>query len=229
MENNYWVKFWNEDKIIHCDNLQSQVARTINKVPVNEDNWQFTLSFIAKNLELCFEDNLLDLCAGNGLISIPFSKICRSVTSVDVSDVFIEGIDSESCPNIKTIIADVRKLDFEENSFTKVIMYAAIQYFSEQETILLFEKLYKWLCPGGIVLIGDIPDSSKLWDFFNTDERRKAYINSVKFDKPIIGYWFTKEFLTTSASFAGFNEFSYISQPEQLINHTHRFDLLLKK
>jgi len=78
-------------------------------------------------------------------------------------------------------------------------------------------------------LIGDIPDSSKLWDFFNTDERRKAYINSVKFDKPIIGYWFTKEFLTTSASFAGFNEFSYISQPEQLINHTHRFDLLLKK
>jgi ubiquinone/menaquinone biosynthesis C-methylase UbiE len=228
MEKDYWIKFWNEDEIINCDNLQNQIGRTIKKTPISEDNWQFTLSFIAENLELRKEDDLLDLCAGNGLISIPFSKICNSVTSVDISNVLIEKINSKGCPNIKTIIADARDLDFEQNSFSKIIIYFAIQHFSEQETILLFEKLNRWLRPGGILLIGDVPDISKLWDFFNDKVRQKAYIDSIKFNKPIIGTWFTKEFLSNLAFYSGFKECFHISQPEQLINHTHRFDIIMK-
>ena len=100
MDKNYWLKFWNEDKIIQSDNLQNQVGRTINKVPITDENWQFTLSFID---------------------------------------------------------------------------------------------------------------------------------DSIKNDKPIIGNWFTKEFFTNAAFFVGFNKCCYIAQPEQLINHTHRFDFLMKK
>ena len=229
MNKNYWTKFWNEDDIISSEHPQNQIGRTIHKVPITEEVWHYTLAFIASNLQINSEDVVLDLCAGNGLISLPFSKKCKAVTSVDISAVLIEKIKLQNCLNIETIVADVKEVDFEENSYSKIIIYFALQYFTEQETLLLFEKAFKWLRPGGKLFVGDVPDSSKLWSFFDTYERKKAYFDSLKNNEPIIGTWFNSEFLSNAASFTGFKDSSVIIQPKQLINHYYRFDIIMTK
>lgn len=229
MKNDYWIRFWNDKKIIASGNRQSQVGRSINKAPILDERWTYTLEFIRRQINLIMEDELLDLCAGNGLISIPFSKICNHVISVDISKVLIDQIDTNTNKNIRTILSDVRLLDLAENSFSKVIFYFAIQHFTEKEVICLFEKVCKWLRPGGLFFVGDIPDAEEIWSFFNTEERQKVYLESIKNDKPIIGTWFSKEFLCKAASFAGFSDCTHIVQPDELINHHYRFDMLIRK
>lgn len=232
MENNnedYWIKFWNENQILKSDNPQLQVGRSINKVPIEDKKWKYTLDFIESKLNLTSSDHLLDLCAGNGLISMPLSKKCEQVTAVDISNELIKKINTQKHPKIKTIVSDARKLDFPKQSFSKVILYFALQHFTEQETIRLMEKVYKWLRPDGLFFIGDIPDSKKLWTFFNTPARQKTYFDSLKFNRPIIGTWFSKKFLCNAAICSGFSECNIIIQSKELINHHYRFDLLLKK
>ena len=36
MKNDYWVRFWNDDRILQSGNMQQQVGRSINKVPIDE-------------------------------------------------------------------------------------------------------------------------------------------------------------------------------------------------
>lgn len=229
MKSDYWNKYWNEAEIIKEVDPQKQIGRTVNKIPITSDRWQETLNYIAKTVELDAKDRLVDLCAGNGLIAIPFAKKCRHVLAIDVSKELLSKINTSKNPNIETQIHDIRTLEFSENLFSKIILYASIQYLTEKETILLFEKAHKWLTNNGLFFIGDIPDVDKLWNFSDTNKRRKAYFESLKYEKPIIGNWFKKEFLIHAAEYAGFSKSCILNQPKNQINSSYRFDILLKK
>lgn len=229
MKDDYWKNFWNNSKIIKDIHPQKQVARTINKVPIGSKEWQKTLDYILTVIEIKPNDELLDLCAGNGLITIPFAKKCRHVLAVDISKGLLSNIDNSKNPNILIQVHDIRTLKLNEDFFSKIIMYAGIQYFTEKETVLLFEKVHRWLTDNGLFFVGDIPDVDKLWNFYNTSERKKAYFESVKFEKPIIGTWFKKEFMVRAAEYAGFSKSRVLVQQKYQINSRYRFDVLLRK
>lgn len=225
---NYWKQYWNKSAIIFSSDYQIQVGRTINKIPVSNEIWKFTLKHIENQLKIESEDQLLDLCCGNGLISAPLSLKCKSVTAVDVSKPLLK-IFPRNYKNIKIINADIRRLNFKPSCFSKVLIYFAIQHFSERETFLLIQHVYKWLKPNGICLIGDIPDQSKIWDFFDTKERSAAYFKSIKNGKPIIGNWFNKSFFLHAAEILGYHQVKVFEQPKKLINSHYRFDVILNK
>jgi len=226
---NYWIEFWNSNPILKNKNPQIQVGRSINKIPIDDKTWQLSLDFIENKLNLTANDHLLDLCAGNGLISVPFSKKCKHVTAVDISKELIKCIDCIKNPNITTFVADARGIDFHKSSFDKIILYFALQHFSNRETIFLLKKMYKWLKQNGIIFIGDIPDYQKMWIFIDSKEREKLYFNSICSQKPIIGTWYTKDFLVKLADYLHFSECSIIDQPSEFINSQYRFDIILKK
>jgi len=75
LENDYWVTYWTRNKITKNDDLQYQVTRTVNNIPIDPQKWQFTLNEIERTINLSPSDNLLDLCAGklNHRTSIPLS------------------------------------------------------------------------------------------------------------------------------------------------------------
>lgn len=226
-DNNYWIDFWNKNNIINKNNVHEKVGRTIKGVPIKEEQWKDVINDLENQLELNKNDDVLDIAAGSGALSIPFSKIVNSVIAVDISEKLIN--DLNGIENIKTILADARSIEFNEAQFSKIILYFALQHFSEKETMLLFKKIYKWLKPGGFFYIGDIPDSDKKFEFFNNRERESAYFNSILTDEPIIGTWFNKEFLEKLGIFIGFKQATLIEQPEEYINAHYRFDILLRK
>lgn len=229
MQNDYWIKYWNNSDIIKSSNPQNQIGRAVNNVPIEPEKWEETLLFIKQNIQLGEQDDVLDICSGNGLIAIPFARQCKSVVAVDISKELLNEIGKQKNSNLKIILADARTLEFEKKVFSKVILYFAIQHFSEHEVLLLFEKVSKWLKPDGIFYVGDIPDADKRWNFFNTSERETAYFNSVKNNEPIIGTWFSKEYLLKLSSYSGFRTCKFIDQPKHFINAHYRFDILFQK
>jgi ubiquinone/menaquinone biosynthesis C-methylase UbiE len=229
MSTNYWAKFWNNSEIINSENPQVQIGRTINKKPISDDLWQETLSFICQELHLKKEDMVLDLCAGNGLLSLPISKQVTHVTAVDLSDKLICQLNLINIPNITTIKKDVNEVDFSANKYSKVVFYFSIQHFDLKDVVIIFEKVFKWLKPKGIFYVGDIPDIEKLFVFYNTEHRVKIYFDSIKKNEPIIGTWFSKTFFERLGKYVGFNDVQIIGQPSHFYNAHYRFDVKLIK
>lgn len=228
-ETDYWKSYWTSVKVSDGGNLHSQVERTVNKVPIDAKKWQFTLDEIEKLLDLKLSDTLLDLCSGNGLISVPFSRKCNSVTAIDISEALLGQINTNIHSNITVIAGDARTLTLENKAFTKGIMYSSLQHFSERETIGLFRTMYGSLKENGLFLIGDIPDMDRLFSFYCKPEWERAYFDSLLSNTPAVGTWFKKEILVKMAKYAGFQDAKAVDQHSDLINSHCRFDLLLYK
>ena len=113
-------------------------------------------------------------------------------------------------------------------SFDRILCYAGIQYLSEQETLFLFKKLRRWIRDGGLVLLGDIPDATHRWRFFDSPERENAYFDALAAAQPIVGTWFDPSWLEKLSRYAGFKSSEFHSQPQTLPYQHYRFDLILK-
>lgn len=223
----YWKIFWNTNNIINRNGIHEKVGRTIGGKPIDEEIWNSILIDIENILILNSKDDILDIAAGSGAISIPFAPKVNSVTSLDISEKLLSSM--KGIKGINTILADIRNYDFQHECFSKIILYFALQHFNEKETILLFRKIFDWLKPGGICLIGDIPDIERKFNFFNNKERESIYFTSIIKDEPIIGTWFHQEFLKKVGEYVGFKETILIKQPKYYINSHYRFDIKLTK
>ena len=227
-KDNYWIDFWTD----YTANLketdeQSQVLRTQNKKPISEELWKYTLQKIDSVFEVEKGDEILDLCSGNGLIAKHFLSKGAKVVAVDISNELLKNI--SNVEGIEPINSDIRLLDFKTNSFNKIIFYAGIQYLNNREAILMLQNIHKWLKPGGIALIGDIPDTKKRWNFFNTIERQKVFFDNTLNDKAIVGTWFESEWFDHLTSYIGFCNGEHLVQDEKLIYSSFRFDYRYSK
>jgi ubiquinone/menaquinone biosynthesis C-methylase UbiE len=227
-ETNYWIEFWNNNPIIDDEDFQKQIGRTINKVPINKDVWELTVAEIIRIIKLDHDDELIDICAGNGLLAVPFAQRCIHVTAVDVSKKLLDRIDTTIYKNITVIEGDVRNIQFEKESFTKAVLYFALQHFTERETILLFKSVYNWLKQDGLFYVGDILDVDEMFIYYRTPEWQSEYFESILSRKPI-GTWYKKSFLEKLAFYAGFKKCEFIAQPAFQINSHYRLDILLQK
>lgn len=225
----YWVGYWTTDDIIRQANPQSQVGRTIHKVPIDDDRWRVQLQEIEHKLALDASDTLLDLCAGNGLITLPLAARCRSATAVDVSAPLLDALRAAGAPNLVVIEADVRTVALPPGAYSRGLMYGALQYFVEREVIGLFETMHRCLAPGGRFLVGDVPDVDRLFAFHSRPEWVAAYFESVRRGQPAVGTWFKQEVLVALARYVGFREAEVLAQDPRLINAHYRFDLRLTK
>lgn len=228
MNSNYWVDFWkNYTSDISNKDEQSQVLRTYNKKPISNDLWEFTINQIDEVFKVEPDEIILDLCSGNGLLSKHFVGRGGSVVSVDISEELLSEI--SHIDGIETIQSDIRNVNFKEESFDKIILYAGIQYLTYKEAAILLKNIYKWLKPKGIVFIGDIPNWDKRWGFFNSIERHKVYFDNLITDKAIVGTWFEREWFEYLTAYIGFNKGEFIKQDKKLIYSSFRFDFLYKK
>jgi len=228
MNDNYWVDFWKDytTDITEKDE-QSQVLRTFNKKPITKELWTFTLNKIDEVFKVNEGEKVLDLCSGNGLLSKHFLSKGASVVAVDISEELLKNV--SNLPGIKPINSDIRLLEFEDNSFNKIILYAGIQYLNNKEAIVLLQRIYKWLKPGGVLLIGDIPDFNKRWKFFNTEERQHVYFDNLLIGKAIVGNWFESDWFYHLTKYIGFKEGEFLEQDNKLIYSSFRFDFRYKK
>jgi cyclopropane fatty-acyl-phospholipid synthase-like methyltransferase len=230
MPDSYWKAFWiNHARTAKSDNLQFQVLRTLNKKPVTGVQFIKILQYVTRKMKLSCNDVILDLGCGNGLFTTFFASKCKKIVGVDFAPELVAQINLEKYKNVSVYVDDVRTIDFEEQSFEKVFIYAGLQYLSYKETIQLFKNVKRWLKRKGIFFIGDIPDIKRRWNFFNSAEREKIYFDAIRNDKPIIGTWFDSSWLVKLGSYADFKDIEILRQPRSFPYAHYRFDAILKK
>ena len=228
-ENEHWPRFWlkYETDVANKDE-QSQVLRTRDKQPIDQKKWEITLTTVGQQLELSADDILLDLCCGNGLFSAGFSGRVNRIEAVDISPALTERLAARGLRNVRVNTSDMRNVQFPDNSFSKVLWYAGIQYIDEFDIVSMIRRIRNWIRPGGILLVGDVPDRCKLWDYFNNDLRRKAYFDGIEQHKPIIGTWLDASWLEHLCLISGFDSAKALPQKKELIYSDFRYDLIAR-
>ena len=230
MSTQRWLDFWRaHGRSAAGDDPQTQVLRTFNKQPIAPKRWTETLAYLDRLLPVGPADELLDLCCGNGLFSAHFARRAARITAVDVSPDLLEALARQGLPNVTTLCSDVRDLDFADGVFSRILLYAGIQYLSESEVVRLLRNMQRWLKPEGLLFIGDIPDRAKLWSFYNTPDRRKQYFDNCMSDCDVVGTWFDSAWMLRLAEVAGFQRVELIPQPPEQIYAHFRFDLKLQR
>jgi cyclopropane fatty-acyl-phospholipid synthase-like methyltransferase len=224
----YWKSFWlSHAKESQHTGPQAQVLRTLNKQPISEAVFAEIIDSIVAMLKPEQGNKLLDLCCGNGVITRELLSRFQEVAAVDLSEEFISQLNRAGENNLTAFAADARTVDFPEDSFDRILLYAGVQYFSDSETIDLFMKLRRWVRDGGLVVLGDIPDATRKWNFFDSPDRERVYFEGLRINQPLVGNWFEPLWMEKLSHHAGFSSAVTRLQPASHPYHHYRFDLVL--
>jgi len=217
-----WSAYWEENS--RKANPHAQVGRTLRGEPVTRQQFEAIVADIEDSLDVQSGDRLLDLCCGNGMITERLARRCASVVAVDMIPNFVRDARFRN-HSITTLCRDIRQgIPLPAGYFDKALLYFSLQYFTQAETVRLLDDIRALLKSGGVALLGDIPDATRIWEFFNSTECRAAYFDGLQRDEPIIGTWFDPSWLTAAAAHCGLAADIRL-QPDRLPNSHYRFDL----
>ncbi|MBL8931850.1 MAG: methyltransferase domain-containing protein [Kineosporiaceae bacterium] len=224
----YWQRYWQHQAAESLGSAaQVQVQRTWQGRPITDAEFRPIVDWILDQLRPGLDDVVLDLCCGNGAITHHLARRSARVLGVDFAQDLLRHVDREGHPNIELQQGDIRRCEFPADSFDRILLYAGLQYLTQGETVLLMRRLRDWLRPGGRVLIGDVPDADRMWDFFDSVSRRAAHFEQLVAGEPIIGTWFAPQWLAHLARDSGFATAEVLLQPKTLPYAHFRFELLL--
>jgi len=207
-----------------------QVGKTVDGEAITEQQKQLQLDSIQKVLNIQKDDDILDLCCGNGVLTKYFASKCRSITGVDFSETLISIAQKYNSPsNAKYFMMsalDPKIIEICEKPFSKIFMYEALQYFNSSEFAQLLDYILHIIDQNSVIFIAGIPDISKIWNYYNTPERKADYYSRKKKGTEAIGNWWDKKNLLKICSKKGFHS-EIISQEKLLISSHYRFDICL--
>ncbi len=225
----YWKMHWQRHMEEADDNPFSQVARTLNKQPMSEAMFLKMTAHLIKKLELEPDHMVLDFCCGNGLFSTEMAPNCQHITAVDFCEKLIRDMEQWVPENVSGVVSDALEIKFQPESFHRILFAAALQQFTQVEVIRLFKSLCRWLKPGGLLLVSDILDSRRIWEFFNNEEREDIYFQNTMEEIPVMGTWLDHVWLEKLSRHSGFSHAQVLDQPEDYWYAHYRFDLLCRK
>ena len=109
---------------------------------------------------------VLDLGCGPGLPSTQALASRFDVTGVEISEAQLEAA-RRNVPAASFVHGDMTQVDFPPESFDGVTAFYAISHVPRDEHGPLFERIARWLVPGGLFLAtlgsGDNPDWTGEW------------------------------------------------------------------
>lgn len=223
-------KYWNSfpTQIDECEFLK-QVGRTVDGEPIPDSSVTIIVNDLVSKFDIGITDLLLDLCCGNGLITAEIASYCHHITAIDFSEPLIKIANGYfSRHNISYVIGDVRRLPdrIKRISFTKIVMNSCVQHFDINEIRLLFESLKGSASSSTPIFLTSIPDRLRLWNFYNTPERRAEYRRRMQDKTEAIGTWWSQQEFSHLAAICGYKA-RFFDQNPNLDTAHYRFDALL--
>lgn len=225
-----WEKYW---KIFPVDideqDFLRQVGKTVNNIPISKEQFDEILKSIRINLDLNPDDDVLDLCCGNGFITKSISENAGRVTGIDFSSKLIEVAGKyNSSKNIEYIygnILDVRHL-VKDKKINKGYMYEALQHFDVKQFESLLQQLKGLMKGHFIFFFGSVPDMDRKWKFYNTIRRKLSYVWRVINNNEAIGTWWDKGVIERVCAKNNLRV-RFIEQNSKLHTAHYRFDMVI--
>jgi SAM-dependent methyltransferase len=214
-------------KTCDSEDFWGQVKRTVNGVPVSQDQIDLIVSSVTSGLDLNKEDILLDLCCGNGALSNLLFNYCNKGIGVDFSEYLIsianKHFKSANCDYFLDDVIDFCRTLASAKKITKAVCYGSFSYLEKsraEELLFLLGVNFKNLTH---VYIGNCPDKSKLESFFSPE----TYVSGIEDDPDSpIGIWRSKEDFISLARKCGWN-ILIKNMPDTYYAASYRFDVVL--
>lgn len=213
-----------------CDpnDFWGQVKRTVNGIPVSQDQIDMIVDAVVTGLDLNQNDFLLDLCCGNGALSSLFFKHCSGGIGVDFSEYLITISNKYFAdpPSQTFILQDA--IAFCENpvsphQFTKLVCYGSFSYIEQDRAEKLLCMLRKNFPNLQRIFIGNIPDKDFLPEFYGD----RLYIPGIENDPDSpIGIWRTRIEFTSLAKKCGWQP-SFHKMPAKYYAAHYRYDVIM--
>lgn len=228
--NRDWESHWTSvgQRVGKAD-LFRQVERTIGGKPMAQDQIEIAVDGVIRRLAAGPDDFLLDLCCGNGLITVRLARFFRFVTGVDYSLELIrvaqERSSLENVTYLHRAAEDLRPEDFPMAEPTKVCMLSGLQYFTERRLDRLMQSLKAITGNELRLYFGDVPDAGKIHAFYNTPERWAEFKKRRAAGTEAIGTWWDRSHLISILEHAGYTAQVIELESERCTGH-YRFDVL---
>jgi len=226
---NFWKSHYNEGAELFQDSLCKQVGKTINGVDINSQQLGYIVDSIVEALKINKHDMVIDLCCGNGLITKSVSVNAMEIIGIDFSERLIDVAKEKSnSDNINYIASNVLNLpDSILNLTSKFYIYEALQHLTSEMFSELLDELNTIARPVKL-FVGSVPDKEKLWDYYDTEEKKQFYLQREKENRPHMGVWWTRDEVRTIAENSRFNV-AFFDQNPLLYTAYYRFNCLLEK
>ena len=133
--------FWNT-----ISGIYDFVENTFNG-KVNRDIAQYVANQIDAN------DNVLECACGTGMFSLPIARRCKSLTATDFADKMLRQAQNKckDLPNIRFELADITRLNYNDESFDKVVAANVIHLLDNPSAAM--SELIRVCKTGGLVII----------------------------------------------------------------------------
>jgi 2-polyprenyl-3-methyl-5-hydroxy-6-metoxy-1,4-benzoquinol methylase len=209
-----------------------QVQKTVSGQPVTQTKFNALISDVRKALDISTDDFILDMCCGNGIITAQISKTCSAIIGIDFSETLIKIAEKYNKPEnvsyfcMSVLDQNVKRL--VNKPFTKIYMYEALQHFEKDDLQRILELILEISSSNAVIFIGSIPDKDKLWEFYDTDERREEYRRRKSQNQEAIGTWWNRKYVEDVCLQNGL-ECEFLSQNKILHSARYRFDVRMTR
>jgi SAM-dependent methyltransferase len=212
-----WQQFWETYRRTEMkgeEDLFFAVGKTVNQRPISEASFKLSIELVARDLKLNTSDKLLELCCGNGLMSLPLALLVREVYAVDFAKHLIENARRfRRAPNIRYICAEAGSYitDLAANKSyipSKILLGDALAYFEPESLGDILASATKLSNNNFIFLATGIPSDELKWNFYNTPERVKRYKENQRLESNTndgLGRWWHTSELEHLARDCGLN------------------------
>lgn len=229
--NNDRFSFYKEHpKTCHPDDFWGQVKRTVNGIPVSQEQIDMIVDAVVNGLKLESQDTVLDLCCGNGALSVLLFKQCRGGVGVDFSEYLISIANKYFAfpPDQTYILQDA--IEFCEkpiaaDKFTKMLCYGSFPFIEHGRAQILLSLLNTNFPNLQTAFIGNCPDKNLLNDFYGNRVCEPGVEHDP--DSPI-GIWRTQEEFISLASNCGWQATIH-KMPEKYYASHYRYDVILTR
>lgn len=200
-------------------------------------NFEKIASDIIDKVQFEKEDVVLDLCCGNGALAKLISHWCKEIHGVDHSELLIDAAkklsSKENITNLHLNLSDVFEIDkiFSDDFFDKSYCYFSFQYFNKRKRELLLEKLSRVTKRKGWIFLGDIPDKTRIWKYYESPKKfyREKISRLLRFKEGecFLGWWVDPQEILDWCAKNGLSA-SLMPQAEDLPHAYYRFDVLIR-
>ncbi|OIQ97449.1 hypothetical protein GALL_205810 [mine drainage metagenome] len=212
------------------DDFLGQTRRTVQGLPVSDDQIQMITTAIKSGLKMRPDDVLLELACGNGALSHFIFDSCQEYLGVDVSEylISIAKKNFEKPPHYKYLMqggAEYMRQESQPERFSKALCYAGFQFFSADQAAEILLILFNKFKNVQTFFIGNLPDKERAGEFYKT---RQPSIEELLDCSTAIGIWRTQDEFTRLAELAGW-KVSFSIMPTEFHASHYRYDALLSR
>lgn len=211
------------------EDFWGQIRRTVQGVPVSDDQIKMIVDKIRTELDMKSDDSMLDLACGNGALSHLLFDSCAEYLGVDLSEYLISVATTnfETLPNYRFIhqgVAEYIHSESQPERFTKVLCYGSFSYFSANDAVEVLQTLFEKFSNVQNVFIGNLPDKDLATEFY----KREPNIKELEDSASEIGIWRTRDDFIRLVNDSGWHV-KFSKMPAEFYASYYRYDALLSR